>query len=91
MEEKKISQEDLVSFLEDGIQRSMQRHRLELTIPAQEYLVEMLGRFAETFGLYQERWLTPVTFQYQQISGEMSRLQRSQLQRELFISSRIFL
>lgn len=83
MEKQHTLEEDLTSFLHQSIERAMERHKLELTPPAQQYLVEMLERFGEAFGVYQQGWLTPVTFQYQRITEEASRLQRIQQQREL--------
>ncbi|MEK6809234.1 MAG: hypothetical protein AABY40_01035 [Nanoarchaeota archaeon] len=75
--------EKLASFLQQSIECSIERHKVELTPPAKQYLVEMLERFGETFELYQQGWLTPITFQYQHILEEASRLKRKQQQREL--------
>ena len=83
MEKQHYLQEDLTSFLNQSIERAIERHKLELTPPAQQYLVEMLERFAEHFSLHKDLWLTPVTFQYQRINDELNRAQRMQLQRDL--------
>jgi len=83
MKKQTISRNDLPSFLDKSVEQAIERHKVRLSAPAQQYLVEMLGRFAETFGLYQETWLTPVTFQYQRMSDELNRVQRMQLQRDL--------
>ena len=82
MENNFISREDLFSFLDRGIEKSIERHKLELTSPAQKYLVEMLEHFAETFGVEQDTWLTPITFQYQRVTEETNRMQKVQLQAE---------
>ena len=83
MEKKHNLQGDLTSYLNQSIERAIERHKLELTLSARQYLVEMLERFGETFGVYQQGWLTPVTFQYQRITEEANKLQRTQQQREL--------
>ena len=83
MEKYKIVREDLLSELEQDVEQAIGRHKLTLTPPAQQYLVEMLERFAENFGLYKDAWLTPVTFQYQRLNDELSRAQRMQLQQNL--------
>ena len=78
-----MSTEKLLPFLDRNLENALERHGLEITAPAQKYLVEMLGRFTDTFGVYQEKWLTPITFQYQHITEELGRLQRTQQQQEL--------
>src|SRR3989344_6491499 len=83
MKKQHYLQEDLTSFLNQSIERAIERHKLELPPPAQQYLVEMLERFAEHFSLHKDLWLTPVTFQYQRINDELNRAQRMQLQRDL--------
>ncbi len=83
MDKPELSQENLLSSLEQTIDQAAARHKVVLTTPAREYLLEMLERFAEDFGLYQETWLTPLTFQYQRINDEVNRAQRMQLQRQL--------
>ena len=83
MEKQHHLQDDLTSFLNQSIERAIERHKLELTPPAQQYLVEMLERFGEAFGAYQQGWLAPVTFQYQRITEEANKLQRMQQQQEL--------
>ena len=83
MDNNFISREDLFSFLDRGIEKSIERHKLDLTSSAQKYLVEMLEHFAETFGVEQDTWLTPITFQYQRVTEETNRMQRTQLQKEL--------
>ena len=83
MEKDEISPENLPLFLEQTIDQAIARHRIELTPPAREYLLEMLERFAADFELYQEQWLTPVTFQYQRLMEETDRLWQKQLGQEL--------
>src|SRR3989344_3610135 len=83
MEKYEIVREDLLSVLEREVEQAIGRHKLALTPPAQQYLVEMLERFAENFGLHKDVWLTPITFQYQRISDELNKAQRMQLQRDL--------
>src|SRR3989344_123576 len=83
MEKYEIVREDLLSVLEQEVEQAIGRHKLALTPPAQQYLVEMLERFAENFGLHKDVWLTPVTFQYQRINDELNLAQRMQLQRDL--------
>lgn len=83
MDKDELSREELPAALDQIIHQAVERHKLELSMPAKEYLVEMLGRFAENFELYKDVWLTPVTFQYQRINHELNRVQRMQLQRDL--------
>lgn len=83
MENYQISPESLASFLDNGIGQAVERHKLELTTPAREYLVEMLQSFAEDFGLHRDAFGMPITFQYQRIAEETNRLRQTQLQREL--------
>ena len=83
MEKNEILREDLLSVLEQTIAQAAERHQLELSVPARAYLVEMLERFAENFGMYKDVWLTPVTFQYQHLNQELNRVQRMQRQRDL--------
>jgi len=83
MERDVIVQENLNSALERDVQQAVKRHGLVITPPAQQYLVEMLERFAKYFGLYKDTWLTPITLQYHHINDELNNAQRMQLQRDL--------
>lgn len=74
-----IDTSKLPVFLAESIDQAIARHQIEISVPAREYVLKMLGRFAEAVKVSSES----ITFQYQRILGETYELHKRHLSQQL--------
>ena len=78
---------ELEDFFIQTIEQSVNRHQLDVSGQAKDYIATMLLKFADTLQLFPEQnagiWLEPLTLQCQRIMGETNALQRKKRQQEL--------
>lgn len=67
----------------ETIEQSLDRHKLEVSDKAKNYIITMLERFADTLKLFPEQRIVPITFQYRRLVEENSKLWQRELGQEL--------
>ena len=74
---------ELEDFFTETIEQALNRHKLDVSDKARNYIITMLERFADTLKLFPEQRIEPITFQYQRLVEETNRVWQRELGQEL--------